>query len=248
MRTSRLARPIATFAIAGLALTGIAACSSDEPEEETTVEETEAAEEPTEDATEEETEEPTEDATDEDDAEAAPGDGAEWANPVTTPGDLLTTIEGDSFSVEVYQVGTTTSPKDGLSVDPEQNLPIIAEGDEIVFVNYVITNTSDEPMPMSFNLVSVDAVYADWPYLGGMDTITGKDLYEAMDVNDTALAVGGPDAPFVLEPGAQFSYGENFKYQAGSAITFDATYTPADDAGELLHDDRQEATADATIS
>lgn len=247
MRTARLARPLAALSIAGLALTGIAACSSDEPEENTsTVEETE---EPSEEPMEEETEEPAEDeAEEEDDSAAGSGDGAAWANPVTTPGDLLTTIEGDSFSVEVYQVGTTTSPKDGLFVDPEQNLPIIAEGDEIVFVNYVVTNTSDEPMPMAFNLVDVEARYADWPYMQGMDTITGKDLYESMDVNDSAIAVGNTEAPFVLEPGAQFSYGENFKYQAGSAITFDATYTPADDAGELVHDDRQEATADATIS
>lgn len=239
-------RGLAALTAAGLAVT-LAACSGDDTPEETTAETTtEAAPEPTEEETTPAEEETTDEAT----AEAPAGDGTtpEWAKPLTTPGELLTTIEGEGFTVDVYEVGTTTSPKDGLFVDPEENNPIIAEGDEIVFVNYVFTNTGAEAIPLSYSLVSVDARYDDWPYLGGMDTITGNDLFEEMGVNTEGVLPGSGDAPFAWEPGTSFSYGENFKYQADSPITFNVTLTPADDAGDLVHDERQELEGSATIS
>lgn len=259
----RITRGIASMTVAGLALAGLAACSSDDSDKETsTVETSDAAEETTE-ATEEPTEEESEDATDEpsedssDDAtedsdeagSAASGDSPEWAVPTTTPGEKIATIEGSSFTVDIYQVGTATASKTGQFVDPETNLPLIAEGDEIVYVNYVMTNTGSEDIPLSYNLVDVSPEYADWPYLQGMDSIVDSDQFEEMDVTSSAIATGTDlEPPFVWGAGQTFSYGENFKYQAGSPITFDAVLTPSDDAGELNHDAREEATVDATIS
>ena len=252
----RITRGIASLTVAGLALTGLAACSSDDSSaEETTVATTEPAEETTE-ATDEPTEEPTEDASDEatdeatEDSDAAgSGSSPAWAVPTTTPGEKIATIDAETFTVDVYQVGTAKASKTGQWVDPETNLPLIAEGDEIVYVNYVFTNTGSEDIPLSYSLVSVSAEYADWPYLQGMDSIVDSAQFEEMGVTSSAIATGtGEEAPFVWAPGQTFSYGQNFKYQAGSPITFDATLTPADDAGELVHDERQEASVDATIS
>jgi hypothetical protein len=257
----RITRGIASLTVAGLALAGLAACSSDDSDkdsssilatdsaEETTEASDEPTEEPSEEATEDESDEATDEPSDDSGDAAASGDSPSWAVPTTTPGEKLATIEGTNFTVDVYQVATATASKTGQFVDPDTNLPLIAEGDEIVYVNYVFTNTGSEDIPLSYSLVSVSAEYADWPYLQGMDSIVDSAQFEEMGVTSSAIATGtGEEAPFVWAPGQTFSYGQNFKYQAGSPITFDATLTPADDAGELVHDERQEASVDATIS
>lgn len=178
------------------------------------------------------------------------GDTPAWANPTTTPGTVIATITGDSFTVDVYQVGNAKATKDGFFADPDTNKPLIAVGDELVFVNFVITNTSAKAIPLGSSLISVDARYDDWPYLQGMDSITDDALYEAQEVNPDGLAAGAYVDPSIYElaPGESFSYGENFKYQAASPITFEATLTPVDDAGKLVSDLRQEATASGTIA
>lgn len=253
----RITRGIASLAVAGLTVAGLTACSSDDSDKETSVitttdateETTEASDEPTEEPTEDESDEATDEPTEDSGDAAASGDSPAWAVPTTTPGEQIATIEGTDFTVDVYQVATATASKTGQFVDPDTNLPLIAEGDEIVYVNYVFTNTGSEDIPLSYSLVSVSAEYADWPYLQGMDSIVDSAQFEEMDVTSSAIATGtGEEAPFTWAPGETFSYGQNFKYQAGSPITFDATLTPADDAGDLVHDERQEASVDATIS
>lgn len=184
-------------------------------------------------------------------AEAPSADGQPaWANPVTEEGELISTIELDGgVTVEVYQVGTTTATKTGQFVDPDTNEPIIAEGDEIVFVNYIVSNTGD-PIDLGSSFVSIDARYDDWPYMQGMDSVVDSDLFEAQGVNDGALADGSYADPsvYTFGTGEKLAYGENFPYQAGSPITFDVSMTPVDAEGELLHDDRVEAEGTGTIA
>jgi hypothetical protein len=260
----RTTRGIATLTIAGLALAGLAACSGDDSDAETTTSAaaTTEAPEPTDDVTEDATEDASDDASEDanDDASddesdsadsgssAGSGDSPEWAASSDAPGEQIATIEGESFTVDVYQVGTGAASKTGNFVNPDDNQPIIAEGDEIVYVNYVFTNTGSEDIPLSYTTVDVSARYADWPYMQGMDSVTDSAQYEEMGVVSSPVAPGSGDAPFLWAPGQVFSYGENFKYQAGSPITFEATLVPADESGDLVHDDRQEASVDATIS
>ncbi|PFG34576.1 hypothetical protein [Sanguibacter antarcticus] len=239
----RISRGIATLSIATLALVGVSSCSSDEPEETaTTAEETDA---PEADEAEPETAEPEEDASDE---PAGSGSTASWAKPVTTPGTLLTTVTSDQFTLDVYQVGVTQATKTGQFADADGN-PIITEGSDIVFVNYIVTNTSGETIPIGASLVDVSARYADWPYMQGMDSIVDNALFEEQEVNSSGAATDSYVDPYVLqwEPGTQFSYGENFLYQAGSPITFDVTMVPVDDEGDLVHDEKVEVTADTAI-
>ena len=148
-------------------------------------------------------------------AEEAPvtdGDTAEFAKPVTEPGELLTTITGDGFSVAVYQVGTEKASKTGQFATPDGK-PVIEVGADIVFVNYVVTNTGTADIPLSYSLVDISARYDDWPYLQGMDSVVDSALFESLQVNSSPLATGVGDAPFVWKPGTSFSYGQNFLYQ-----------------------------------
>ena len=172
---------------------------------------------------------------------------AEWANPVTNPGELLTTVEGTNFTVDVYQVGTDIATSGGQFVDPDTMELLLAEGDEIVFVNYVATNTSDADIPLSASLVNMTARYADWKYMQGMDAVVDFDLDEKMGINRTAIAPSKAVAPYIWKAGESFSFGQNFKYQPDSAITFAASLTESDAEGDLDHDTRQEVKVETTI-
>ena len=146
-------------------------------------------------------------------------------------------------------MGVTQATETGNFVDPETNQPIIAVGDDIVFVNYVITNEG-APVQLGASLVDVSATYDDWPYLQGMDAVTDSALYEQQGVNDSGLNNTAFRDPAVYEfgTGQSYSYGENFRYQAGSPLTFDVSLTPVDAAGELLFDQQVEATGTGTIA
>ncbi|MCB7135020.1 hypothetical protein [Cellulosimicrobium marinum] len=243
----RPARTTARLAVASALVLGLAACGSDGGDAPAETE-TPAVEETTDDAT-EPAEEETEAA--EEDAEAASSDGEqpEWANPVTTPGEEIASYTVGDVRVDVYQVSVVEATKTGNFVDPENNEPIIDVGDEIVYVNYVVTNEGD-PVDLGSSLVNTDARYDDWPYMQGMDSITDFELTEAQGVNRDALATGAFRDPsvYTLGTGQSYSYGENFPYQAGSPITFESVITPVDKEGELLHDERLEGSGTGTIS
>jgi hypothetical protein len=236
----RVSRSIAPLFFAAVLTAGLVSCSADADEEPSTSATPKASASSTPSATAEAEE--TEAA----DAPAGDATAPSWAKPVTTAGELIGSVDGPNFTVDMYQVGTAAATKTGNFVNPDTNLPIIAVGDEVVFVNYVVTNTSSETIPLSNLLVDVSTRYDDWPYLQGMDTVTDSALFESMGVNTSALAIFDP-APYLWEPGTTFSQGENFRYQAGSPLSFTASLTPSDDAGDLVHDLRAEVVGTATI-
>ena len=220
----------------------LSACGTDdsdnEAEETTSTEDSTPTEEPTEEPTDEPTEEP-----------AADGDKPEWARPYDTTGDLLATAEAGDVSVEIHQIGTAQAPKDGRFVDPDNNEPILKEGDEIVFVNYVVTNNGD-PIDLGSTLVDVTPRYADWKWMQGMDGATDSALYEEMEVNQSGIQPGTMADPtvYTLGSGQTFSWGDNFAYQPGGEITFTVRYTPVDENGDLVHDDRVEGEVTTNIN
>lgn len=180
-------------------------------------------------------------------APSGDGDAASFAKPVTTPGELLTSVTGEGFQVDIYQVGTATASKTGQFANPDTNTPIIEVGAELVYVNYVVTNTGADDIPLSYSLVTVKPRYDDWPFAQGMDSVVDLDQYVTMEVNNGAIAPGVGEAPFIWEPGTSFSFGENFLYQAGSPIEFTVALIPADESGDLVHDEKQEIKVSTTI-
>jgi hypothetical protein len=231
MRHTRVTK-LAAATVTAVALLGVSACGGDSDEKSEP--KTSASAEPTE----------------AEESEPAAAEGQpKWANPATSGGELVSTIKLDNgITVEAYQLGTEKATKSGQFVDPDTNKPIIAEGDDVVFVNYVVSNTGD-PIDLGSSLVSISARYDDWPYLQGMDSVVDDTLFEKQGVNDDAMT---PDAfvdpsIYTFGTGEKYSFGENFPYQAGSPITFKVDVTPVDAEGELLHDKRVEAEGTGTI-
>jgi hypothetical protein len=225
-------RSLATFALVGVGLLGLAACApSPAPIPEST-----------------QTDEI--DQTDETDAASPTTEEGqpEWALPATTDGDKIATIEAGGVLIEVYQVAVTQATKTGQFVTPEGE-PVISVGDDIVFINYVITNTGD-PIDLGYSLVLIDARYDDWPYLQGMDSVVDRALFEEVGVYQSPM---GPDSyydpgVYPFGTGESYSYGQNFLYQSGSPITFKVSVTPVDSEGELLHDLGIDVEGSGTIS
>lgn len=224
-------RPAAVALVASFAFLGLSACggSSDAPADDATTS-APAPEETTADAP------------------AASGDQPDWAKPATEGGTKISTIKAGDITVDVYQIGTAKATKTGQFVDPDTNKPIIAEGDDIVFVNYVVTNNGD-PIDLGSSFVSVQARYDDWKFLQGMDSVVDSALFEEQKVNSDVLAQGAFKDPsvYTLGTGETYSFGENFLYQKDSPIGFEVTATPVDAEGKLLHDDKLEGKGTGTI-
>ncbi|QIX28022.1 hypothetical protein ncot_16565 [Nocardioides sp. JQ2195] len=255
MRHRRIRLGTTAVAAVLIPILGLSACGSDDKDDssnessQTTDEGATADSDPSVAATVEEEALETEEPTEEPAEETAPtGAQPEWALPVTTPGKLLTTAEAGDISVEIYQVGTAKATDDGMFVDPDTNKPILKKGDELVIVNYVITNTG-APIDLGSSLVSISPRYDDWKWMQGMDGDTDDSLFEPQGVNPDELAPGGYNEAGVYTLGTDQSYsqGENFAYQKNSPITFDISVTPVDAKGDLLHDKGVDVEVKTTI-
>ena len=135
----------------------------------------------------------------------------------------------------------------GSFVDPDTNKPLVEKGDELVVVNYVVTNNGSGPVVLGPSLVDVTARYADWPYLQGMDGVSDDAVYEEFGVHEDGLDTANyVEPPYELGPGESYSSATNFEHQPGGEITFEATLTPADEAGDLLTDEMVTADAQGT--
>ncbi|MFJ6538942.1 hypothetical protein ACIQH5_22150 [Paenarthrobacter sp. NPDC091711] len=170
---------------------------------------------------------------------------AAWALPISEAGDKLGTIKGDSFSVDIYQVATDVASKDSMFVDKETKENLLKKGDPVVYLNYVVTNTSSAEIPLSHSLITPNAKYTDWKYLGGMPSDSSSDGYKKHGLSSSGVKLKEKD-PFVLKPGESFNIAENFAYTAGKETEIKVTMTPQGADGDLDHDKKE--TAETTVT
>lgn len=170
---------------------------------------------------------------------------ATWALPITDTGDKLGTFKGDSFSVDIYQVATDTASKDSMFVDPDTKENLLKKGNPIVYVNYVVTNTSSAEIPLSHSLITPTAKYTDWKYMGGMPSDSSSDGFKKHNLTSSGVKLKEED-PFVLKPGESFNIAENFAYAAGKEAKIEATMNPQGADGKLDHDKKE--TAETTVT
>ncbi len=170
---------------------------------------------------------------------------AAWALPISEAGDKLGAIKGDSFSVDVYQVATDVASKDSMFVDKETKENLLKKGDPVVYLNYVVTNTSSAEIPLSHSLITPNAKYTDWKYLGGMPSDSSSDGYKKHGLSSSGVKLKEKD-PFVLKPGESFNIAENFAYTAGKETEIKVTMTPQGADGDLDHDKKE--TAETTVT
>lgn len=172
-----------------------------------------------------------------------------WAGPLNTPGTFVTTLTGHGFSVDVYQLDPVKAAREGLMVNSQTNERVIKVGDDIVYFNFVVTNTGSTTVTLPSSAVEVSGVYPSVGSSYNMDTVSDFDQFEALGINMDAVTSDGARAMtvFPFAPGESFAYGTNYQYIQGSTIDFKASEIPVNDAGDFQYDQKSEATATATV-
>lgn len=227
-------KTLVTIAASSLAVAGLAACGSDEPEApEPTVEETEEPEPEVEETEEPEAPEEEEPEAEEPDAPEGDGSAASWAHPVTTEGELLGTAEAGDVSVDIYLVAEDQSTRDSIWADPDTEEPIVQEGDDVLVLNYVVTNNGD-PITLTNSLVEVGFVYDNWPFYQ-QPSVADNTVLESNGVNSDGIAERGEDV-YVLGTGESYSVGQVMLKQDGEPFTVEVEVVLRDDAGERTGD------------
>lgn len=75
---------------------------------------------------------------------------APWARAITT-GTFMWSTSRDGWTATAYDMGTGQAPRDSYFSDDKTNQPLVKEGDPIVFMNLVATNTSDKTLYISID-------------------------------------------------------------------------------------------------
>ena len=176
------------------------------------------------------------------------GPQPEWAAPVNAAGTEIGSAMVGDVQVSVLQAAVTQATRTGQWSDPDTHEPLIDVGDDIVVVNYVVTNTG-APVDLASLLVKIEPRYDDWQWGQGMDSVVDTAMWTELGLSNvpTIPSVAVNLTSFTLGTGESYGYAENFAYQPGSPITFDISLTPADADGTLLHDQRIETELHAVI-
>ena len=175
---------------------------------------------------------------------------APWAKPINDKGTKLGTIKSESISIDVYQVATDVASKDSMFLDKETKKNLLPKGAPIVYVNYVVTNTSSEDLAFTIGLVSIDSKYADWKYMSGMPSDSSSKQYEKHGLDDSPQKLDknrDDKAPYILAAGESYNVAENFAYTAGKELLVKARISPRDASGERIESKREEAEGSVTL-
>lgn len=181
--------------------------------------------------------------------EVSTGDTPVWFQGSLDAGELIGEGSTDSWNVKVFQVGTGNTDKDSMFVDPETNENILPAGSEVVYLNFVYTNIGSEAVPLG-SIPDPHVRSANWKFGQGQPGAVGASLYEALGLSADgydATKREQYDAPYVVEPGQSIAIAASIKYEPGVAATAKPGFIPKDDAGDLVHDKKEEAEITFTI-
>ena len=93
-----------------------------------------------------------------------PVTAAPWAEEVVTSDDVLWQVSAEGFTLTAYHMGEDTAVEDSLFSDDDTDELLVAAGDPIVFVNLVLTNTSDQTQYIGLDQPDLMATSVERPY------------------------------------------------------------------------------------
>ncbi|MCL2848516.1 MAG: hypothetical protein FWE61_00545 [Micrococcales bacterium] len=175
------------------------------------------------------------------------GGAAEWTPPFTLEGTPFLTFEKDGLRLDLYEVGRTTATRDSFYSDRDTKQNLWPAGSPVVYVNYVLTNTTNAPVFVGSTGPSVGVHAKSMPYLGGLGAFTQfeKDQGAAFGVARdfmTTFPDSLEDRP-MLAPGQYAAVGEALPLKTGEAYEYSPRVTvfpsspaPSDDGKTLYFD------------
>ncbi|WP_130866539.1 hypothetical protein [Acidipropionibacterium timonense] len=156
---------------------------------------------------------------------------ASWATKVVTTGTHLGVLSDSRVRIDVYQVGLTRSPSPSVMVDPRTGKSVVAKGDQLVVLRYVVTNVSTDTLKLGLGTVTVTTRYPDWGW--AQDLLSVR--YPSVEAKD-----GAPGTPFRADPGRppyalgsgeSFMVGQIVPYEEAEELKVSARVVVSDDSG-----------------
>ena len=145
-------------------------------------------------------------SSDKPDAEFSP---APWARDITA-GSVMWTVTQDGWTVTAYEMGRAEAYRDGSFSDDTTDEPLVRQGDAIVFVNLVATNTSEATMFVGIDEPRLWASPADPGYahgVAGLTPATDEQMSEhGVWYHSRKIGAEG-STPFAVAPGESFAMG-----------------------------------------
>lgn len=181
---------------------------------------------------------------------AATVQAAPWAEEVST-GERLWQASSDGFTLTAYVMGEDTAVRESFYADDVTGEPLVAAGDLLVFVNLVLTNTSNKVQYVATDQPKLLAAPFESPYAqqGVADITYASDFqWRDHDVWYHSVRLGsGVSSPYPLAPGESCARGYILPLGLGVEWAFIGAvwvYEGEDDSGRAVTFEQQDHTFD----
>lgn len=161
----------------------------------------------------------------------------DWAYDVNQAGELIQAVKNEWFEYEIYQVDTGEAKKDSMWLHPDSEEPVMKAGDPVVVLNVIVTNISDEEIPVSISFINDSLDYESNQYLGGAMLDYNPEWLDELGLHESPLENFSDPAVFPLAPGESFAQATIWEYRTEPA-TLELSFTPVDDEGTLDFDSK----------
>lgn len=184
--------------------------------------------------------------------DAGTGAMPDWAAGAVDVGEKIGSTSTENWQVDIYQVGTAKTERDSMFVDSETNTNLLPAGSEVVFLNFVYTNTSGETINVGNGFGMPDVRTSDWAYMTGMPGESSSEAFEALGLANNIVKPGAitdyNNVQLPVASGQSVPVATSLKYTPGSSATVHATMVPVDGSGHLDHDRTEKVADDFTFT
>jgi hypothetical protein len=154
---------------------------------------------------------------------------AVWSFPADPVGEWLTSVASDDVRIDVYQAGVESAPDDSDWAYSDTDEPIFTQGEPIVVLHLVLTNTGDEDIILPSGTPDLTANY---------DELDLSSLPPENHFGEVVASLGIPeDAPidheFVIDNDYQSVIGDSWDMPVapGESVAWPAVYMYLADGG-----------------
>lgn len=156
-------------------------------------------------------------------SDATAGRAADWARPISDRGEKIMTLDGNPFSVDVYLSDVVTAPAD--SSDSGAGSPLVRRGDDVMLLNFVVTNTGADTELTSLR-PTINARYPDLKNHASGTWSGTDDVRELLDDHGLHLTPNkdGHEGPYRFAHGESYAYGNMLRYVEGEKLALSVTF------------------------
>lgn len=167
-----------------------------------------------------------------------------WAAGSLDAGEKIGSLKTKNFSVDVYQVGTGKLKEDTTGYnDPKKDLKA---GTEVVYANFVFTNTSSKAIDLSTGLGTPRLVMQGWTSAGAMPGELDDSVFKPLGLSTMGYAFLAKP-PYTVKPGETFSQATSVQYKAGWKGKATVEIKPGNKQGTLSGDPAETGEGSITL-